>query len=338
MIEIDKLKQIKKLDEQEIVEYRNSLYMHVDPTMGSDIRELWGAWHRFFFLDEGKTLEKINEYYDTFWEWFVILTWSSKGMWTMEQMEFVLPYQLSTIPQVVPQSLDKIIIMYMDRFNSEQVRSSFHNKVKEKLNSIDYNLTGNVDTTMEISEVRKTVENILVGVEKNTLTIADFYSKVQKSLFIEGKGYKFPEDTHNQITYDFVDLIKIFSSKADINKLVIEYFRIMMDVHTPRVDVDFLSKLIAENYKNDLKKTLDEAGMIIEDKVEDADMNESGIDYDKIINEIEAEFTFDTDGHATDLSAILTRLDELSKKHNDPAIAELYYYDESSGKFRWHTN
>jgi hypothetical protein len=50
---------------------------------------------------------------------------------------------------------------------------------------------------------------------------------------------------------------------------------------------------------------------------------------------IDAAFEADADGQYEDLDNVLAALEKAALKYNDPKISELYYFDESSGKFKW---
>ncbi len=57
--------------------------------------------------------------------------------------------------------------------------------------------------------------------------------------------------------------------------------------------------------------------------------------YSEIYQKIDAVFEKDTNGNYEDLDSVMMALEKASKKYNDPKIAELYYFDEESGKFKW---
>ncbi|KKP59346.1 MAG: hypothetical protein UR53_C0003G0008 [Candidatus Magasanikbacteria bacterium GW2011_GWC2_34_16] len=56
---------------------------------------------------------------------------------------------------------------------------------------------------------------------------------------------------------------------------------------------------------------------------------------DQVKNIVNKNFIKDINGEYEDLSGVLKTLNQLSEDHNDPAIAELYYFDEADGKFKW---
>lgn len=57
--------------------------------------------------------------------------------------------------------------------------------------------------------------------------------------------------------------------------------------------------------------------------------------YSEISQKIDAVFEKDADGNYEDLDSVMMALEKASKKYNDPKIAELYYFDEQAGKFKW---
>lgn len=56
---------------------------------------------------------------------------------------------------------------------------------------------------------------------------------------------------------------------------------------------------------------------------------------EQVKNIINKNFVKDMSGEYEDLSGVLQTLDQLASDHNDPAIAESYYFDEADGKFKW---
>ncbi|MFA5062308.1 MAG: hypothetical protein WC526_04135 [Patescibacteria group bacterium] len=55
----------------------------------------------------------------------------------------------------------------------------------------------------------------------------------------------------------------------------------------------------------------------------------------EIKSQISSEFKKNPQGEFTNIEGVLNRLNELSEKYKDPKIAELYYFDEKDGKFKW---
>jgi len=58
-------------------------------------------------------------------------------------------------------------------------------------------------------------------------------------------------------------------------------------------------------------------------------------DYEGIKRAISKEFPLDSDGNFTDVEGVLKKLNVLSVDYNDPTIADLYYFDEQTGEFKW---
>ena len=55
----------------------------------------------------------------------------------------------------------------------------------------------------------------------------------------------------------------------------------------------------------------------------------------EIKQQVESEFSKDTEGNFVEMEQVMTRLAELSEKYNDPEIADILYFDEQSGSFKW---
>lgn len=76
----------------------------------------------------------------------------------------------------------------------------------------------------------------------------------------------------------------------------------------------------------------------VEEKESVAVVQDTGIkDFDtKTIKKIIiSEFGYSQDGQFEDVEAVVNRLQELASDYNNPTIADLYYFDEQSGEFKW---
>ena len=58
-------------------------------------------------------------------------------------------------------------------------------------------------------------------------------------------------------------------------------------------------------------------------------------DPQQIKSQIESQFKKDAEGNFEDIEGVMAKLNELAEKNNDSKIAEMIYFDESSGKFLW---
>ncbi len=55
----------------------------------------------------------------------------------------------------------------------------------------------------------------------------------------------------------------------------------------------------------------------------------------QIKTQVEMRFKREEDGQFENVEDVLILLDNLAKQHNDPKIAEMLYFDEAEGKFKW---
>lgn len=55
----------------------------------------------------------------------------------------------------------------------------------------------------------------------------------------------------------------------------------------------------------------------------------------EIKSQIESQFPKNTNGEFENIEAVLSRLEELAAQYNDPRIAEMMYFDEQAGMFKW---
>ena len=57
--------------------------------------------------------------------------------------------------------------------------------------------------------------------------------------------------------------------------------------------------------------------------------------YLEIKSQIESEFKKDAEGNFEDIDAVMRKLEEFTEMYNDPKIADLIYFDEEEGRFKW---
>jgi hypothetical protein len=62
---------------------------------------------------------------------------------------------------------------------------------------------------------------------------------------------------------------------------------------------------------------------------------QQSFDIPKIKSQIESQFPKNTNGEFENIEAVLSRLEELAAQYNDPRIAEMMYFDEQAGMFKW---
>lgn len=57
--------------------------------------------------------------------------------------------------------------------------------------------------------------------------------------------------------------------------------------------------------------------------------------YSEIKSQIEQEFKKDSEGNFENIELVFRKLEEFTEMYNDPKIADLLYFDEESGEFKW---
>ncbi len=55
----------------------------------------------------------------------------------------------------------------------------------------------------------------------------------------------------------------------------------------------------------------------------------------QVKSQVESQFKKDSEGNFMDISGVMEKLNELSAKYNNSKIADMLYFDEQNGKFKW---
>jgi len=272
------------------------------------------------------TKQKIEIHYWSYWRYFCELCFKDLNKLNREQIEFVFSHQ---IPMAILLGVDvlKSMFLYLQTNSYDQttctikvrpIRVSFFESIA--VLGKDQNKEYTINEL--ITEAKR-----LVNMGSRALDLAEFKDKLKRIFTsnISDTSDEYIGSPDLMVTY-FNDLMQFFIGVEDK-----KVFYIIDSYFNP------------ENYGmirgGDQGDGADENNR---DKQKEKTIKTDPVDskpsYDKIVSEIKSQFTFDTNDQTTDFGAVFSRLDELSKKYNDPTIAELYYYDENSGQFKWHTN
>ncbi len=99
----------------------------------------------------------------------------------------------------------------------------------------------------------------------------------------------------------------------------------------PAVDSVQLERMTREMRRTKSEKD----NLSIDNKPTTSLFRRENFDVIAIKKQIDSKFKKDNQGNYTDLAGVLADLAALAQKDNDPKIAELYYFDETEGKFKW---
>ena len=272
-------------------------------------------------------ISEIQQYRNTYWLFYVYAMWSNPLDVQPEVMIKNIALQLPDAVRLGFDVADKIITYANFRITLDSDVESFFAKARAALETSDWplgTLTGG--KTYTVGDCVKEV-TMLESRQDNSMEYAEFYQKMEKLIFPDGLSDEIYKREYIYISIHeavelFVRTITVLTqnSSKDLVRLVDQY------THPEIYDPDYRKEIVKEETK------------------------ETAIEYKQpqpapptpikpapaeIRAKIDAAFEKDAKGNYKDLDGVFIVLSRAAQKYNDPKIAELYYFDEDSGEFKW---
>jgi hypothetical protein len=263
-------------------------------------------------------------------------------------VDFVIGRQIPVAVLTNYSILDKIMFYFYFRTAGVMEMRETYSQARDAFTRSEAILGKGEDGYYTVSQA--TQELMLIKSRgRDAVEMASFMDKLRRVMFPnDGLAEIYFTDNQNEALSRLVDLIDMFLEiePDNIYSLVLTY------VH-PGVDETALVALSKETnlpeksaprtwprYVElpagaDIKEPAKQSAPIQPAKKVEANIVASAPTHAEIRAKIDAAFEADADGQYEDLDHVLTALEKAAIKYNDPKISELYYFDESSGKFKW---
>jgi hypothetical protein len=293
-----------------------------------------------FFAD--KKYQEIQSYVKTYWPIYIYSIWFNPLSIDPQFLIENLPKHLREMTRLGFNIMDKLLEYASVRLTLEPEVKSFFAKIQEELKKSNWpigKLPNNTEYTIAdcINELK-----LLESMADNSMKYAEFYEKLSRMIFPHGleeevykRGYV-DVSIHTALeglTYSLLSLTQ--ASPDDFYEFVDEY------AHPEIYDPDY-GKNIVNTTSVDAKIKAEKTVNLIEKEKEMPVVSATSSvsapakpSYAEISQKIDAVFEKDADGNYEDLDSVMMALEKAAKKYNDPKIAELYYFDEQAGKFKW---
>ncbi|MFA5128191.1 MAG: hypothetical protein WC457_04310 [Patescibacteria group bacterium] len=290
-----------------------------------------------FSLFGEMSITEIQEYRRTYWPFYVYAIWSNPLDVRPEVMIKNIAIQLPDAVRLGFDILDKILSYANFRLTLEPDIQSFFAKTRDALERSDWPI--GVLPNGKIYTIADCVKEVMMNESRasNSMEYAELYQKLSKLIFPNGLNDELYKKEYIYITtHEAVDnLIKIITvltqnSPETLTQLVDQY------AHPEIYDPDY--------------------GMNINIKTEPVMSSQDGKPSSPITPpanpmpptpplvkpapaeiraKIDAAFEKDAQGNYKDLDGVFIVLGRAAAKYNDPKIAELYYFDDNAGEFKW---
>jgi hypothetical protein len=276
------------------------------------IYEAWKDLDNFFAQD---MYEKDKVWRWTYFRVYVLLTWKVIG--TINDAD--------TFAQIMARQAPMAIILDIDIFKEMLWFFSANKADKTRLASLYFKVRNNFLNSQELlGEYQgKNVQLKDLVLEyadlkrvDNSMRTAEFINKLNQILFPPEAEQYFGLDNKADGVDRLLELVNFFEDIDTVEKLqeVLEVFL------NPQVYDEPASLFV----------TSDE-----ETEADVESMRIQAPSLSEIKSQIEQEFKKDSEGNFEDIESVFRKLEEFTEMYNDPKIADLLYFDEESGEFKW---
>jgi hypothetical protein len=276
------------------------------------IYEAWKDLDNFFAQD---MYEKDKVWRWTYFRVYVLLTWKVIG--TINDAD--------TFAQIMARQAPMAIILDIDIFKEMLWFFSANKADKTRLASLYFKVRNNFLNSQELlGEYQgKNVQLKDLVLEyadlkrvDNSMRTAEFINKLNQILFPPEAEQYFGLDNKADGVDRLLELVNFFEDIDTVEKLqeVLEVFL------NPQVYDEPASLFV----------TSDE-----ETEADVESMRIQAPSLSEIKSQIEQEFKKDSEGNFENIELVFRKLEEFTEMYNDPKIADLLYFDEESGEFKW---
>lgn len=338
----------QKISKEELAK-QNSQFLAWSP------EELAGKWREWVevFADTTPEDEYILRY--GWFRFFTIATWDDLNSRTPDFfVDFIASRQIPEALLCGYQVMDKLLFYLYFQANDVATVRDVYGKIRDEFIRSEAILGKDGEKNYTLSQA--TQEYLLIKSRgRDAVEVASFMDKLRKTMFpADGLTETYFTDDQNGVFGQMTELMDVFLEvkpediytlvrlhvHPEINESELSDIAGMNDLPpkpAPRIGPRYIElpetvvpeKLVpempAEKKENLPAQPKEEKGVIVTVVPTHAEIRAK----------IDAAFEADKDGQYADLDHVLSALEKAAEKYHEPKIAELYYFDEASGKFKW---
>ncbi len=314
MFDIKKISSVLLVDPFELqeIDSKVSEFLYNETTSYS----LFKSWHAFF-LTNNFDLGLIQKFFNSYWKWYVIVTWYNFSAHNEEILSQVVPVQFMMACKMefnVPRLYANHIVSSIP---DEKIQDELHASISRQVlnSSLPFDYHSGRDLVTLVKELKKI--DSLGSIERSQL-----YGQVEDFLFEDGFDFYTTEQKLKKIE-DIFEYIRFLSDP----KSIIE-FRTLYVKTAPHLTKNLIDSFLTGET---LLEDREQIGEIFGSKTSEVRVPSLN-KFQVIRKQILAESKNTTEDFE---DFVLGKLQEFSVEQNDPRILDLYYYDEQAEKFVW---
>jgi len=320
----------------------------------------------FFFTQPKDTIEKSKRFWYSYWRWYSMLNWTGFMGLTEADMLFSFAYQVPMAVAFDYNPADELRRWLALNCPYEEDMVDLYIKVQATFLASEAYVGMWQGREIYFPEVIKEVTDI--GFEEDSLRQAEFQNKLSQILFPNNEFVeKYFFATSDVAVKRFISLA-IFLQSVDEKEIWLAVDSFMYpEKYTNKILVEISPKNTPTVPATPVATTPKPAPVVrppvpttytpkpvvppqpVVKPIQSpatppaSPLGKRGIERpaslkptpQQVKSQIESQFKKDANGNFIDIEGVMAKLNELAEKNNDPKIAEMIYFDESSGKFLW---
>lgn len=275
---------------------------------------LFKEWHAYF-VAHNFSLDLIIKHFDTYWRWYVMVTWKNFFRHSDEVLVDIIPYQFMMAFRL---GYD-VVSLYPNHVVSfipeDTVQDTLHASIVDQITTsalpFDYHKGESVTSLI------RNIQNIA---RLDEFERSEIYAKIERFFFAGDESSSSEEKLERMSKFfNFINFV--------IDKKAISIFRdlyIQSAEHLFSTGIDRLLNEITVTTTG--VEGMDDFSILSSEDV--GEKNIFAIVRDQIFDELQ-NISGDADEY------ILGQLQKFSEQYHEPRILDLYYFDEAVGEFRW---
>ena len=272
--------------------------------------KLFKAWHQYF-VQHDFDIELIRKYFNTYWKWYVMVTWKNFSSLDEILLSQTIPYQFMMAFRLGYDITNFYANQIVSFIPEDKIQDTTHGSISEQIKNSQ--LPFDYHSGKTVAELVRDIQNIT---RLDEFERSQIYADIEVFLF-EEEDIKTNEEKLKRVN----ELFDFFTFMSDPKAIQI-FRKVYTDtaIYLPGNLIDSVIEEITMGTDNE------NISIVVEKNAVEKSYNTIRA---QVLSLIEGSYGDDGD------EKILAALQKISEDSNDPHILDLYYYDEQSGKFVW---
>lgn len=293
--------------------------------------------------------EDIKKYRNTFWRWFVFVTWQFFTAVSETDAVSAMETQVFEAVRLGIDVWDKLMWYMATRVFVESDIVNFYSKLKKLFFESSAVAGFWKGKEVKITDLVKEI-NLIVRRGGDSIAQAEFESKLKQIMFPKADSlpakyvYVNPDESVNK----FIDLVVFFQAvePKEIDAVIDNFLHPENNPAKTSTDDSGPARVAVKKVPASVPPVppasrpssavgLPAPRAVAPAKPAQPKPEPKKLSPAQIKSQIEVQFKKSVDGQFQDLDGVLNRLNQLAEQYHDQSIADLYYFDEKDGTFKW---